>query len=242
MTFPNTSATHSRVVLSQEQFANIVQKSNRRVAAGENDLAALSLEFAAATDVSPLMARAGEPSSSTPSSSTPPSTVVDDTPLGRAFTPAADYGFFFVERVFPTPMRNNRYVPYRVGDETFGAVKIENKHNIRNPNAVSTGIRRGSIVADNESYFDFEGVVVDRISQVINGHEITLWANHEPIRIGSLKTTRSEKFNMDTPDGKPMGVVTAYCPDQMLWRFVPFADKGRASRCPDWINSNDPWQ
>ncbi|KWW97886.1 hypothetical protein TH66_21005 [Carbonactinospora thermoautotrophica] len=103
---------------------------------------------------------------------------------------------------------NNRDIPTRQGNSNFGYQKTCGKHNMCSPRAIEA------------PYHGYP----DETQGTRNVYYGYVLVNGRPrIKLKSVADTSQRTALGNTPDGRPVGTLTAYCMGM--------------ERCPDWVNS-----
>ena len=109
---------------------------------------------------------------------------------------------------------SGRDIPYRFGDSGFGHTKIVLKHGVWNDALVRAAFREHP-QGQSGSQFVYTGVVADLSARV--------YVRTTAVQESSMY---SAKYAANTPDHRPIGVITFYC-----------NNNDGAALCPSWINS-----
>ncbi|MBQ0894919.1 hypothetical protein KBX37_17745 [Micromonospora sp. U56] len=108
--------------------------------------------------------------------------------------------------------RSNRTVPVRLGNGALGYNHYAVRHNLRSFAPLEAAFKTTKPDKINGNRIEYIAYVVNTGNGAI----------HKIVRVITQNARHSSDYAYETPDGKPVGVITAYCQGE--------------NKCPDWVN------
>ncbi|MEH0823371.1 MULTISPECIES: hypothetical protein [unclassified Micromonospora] len=108
--------------------------------------------------------------------------------------------------------RSKRTVPVRLGNGALGYNHYAVRHNLRSFAPLEAAFKTTKPDKINGNRIEYIAYVVNTGSGAI----------HKIVRVITQNASHSSDYAYVTPDGKPVGVITAYCQGE--------------NKCPDWVN------